>query len=329
VRGGVTTKGLRGCPRILGLALVRAKAASDDLCDRAAAAFGLLRELAVVVDGERDGPAAVLLGLATAMRGTLLKERRRRAAELLCISPAHLRTSDRETALVEAVADELYAADSAYRLRHRHRTAPERAAGESRLNVDWLDRHQAYRRVWTPVAALRDDLAVLLDYLPEGRDGAAICDRLVTMTWRYAQFVAELERFIQDYGGLWLLSDVDKEVAAAAAIQRLGLLVPFGSADDSWLRLVLGEARGGELEPFSDRLLAGERGEEVLAVWLAWAKSCGCGGSPPARSRCAVHAWIAAADELSRLLDEDWLAVADWYRLAERMVPPHEHTRQH
>jgi hypothetical protein len=137
----------------------------------------------------------------------------------------------------------------------------------------------------------------------------------MTMSWRYAQYRIELERFIADYGGLWLLADIDSEIAAADAVQRIGVLVPFGAADDSWLRLVLHDTGTGELEPFSDQLMADERGQELLGAWLAWAKECSCEVGEPNPEACTVHDWIAAADDFSRLLDEDWVAVADWYRL--------------
>jgi hypothetical protein len=315
LRPGVTTKALIECPALLSLALVRAKSASAEISDLASAAHGLLRELVLVVDGQSDGPVSTLLGLATGTRGTLLKERRRQTAQLLFISPAHLRTSDREVALIESLADELYARDSAYRLRHRHRTTREQEPAASGLAVDWLERHQAYRRVWTPVAALRDDLWVLLKFLRKDQRESDIVDRLMTMSWRYAQYRTELERFIADYGGLWLLADVDSEIELADAVQRIGILVPFGAADDSWLRLVLRDTATGELDPFSDRLMAEERGQEVLGAWLAWAKECSCelGESDP--EACTVHDWIAAVDNFSRLLDDDWVAVADWYRL--------------
>jgi hypothetical protein len=116
LRTGVTTQQLRRCPAILGLAVTKAKAASESPNDVAVAAHTLLREAAARADDEASGAAAMLLGLAPGSRGALLKDRRRRAAEALHVSPEHFR-KEREPLLLEAVADELYAADSAYRLR--------------------------------------------------------------------------------------------------------------------------------------------------------------------------------------------------------------------
>jgi hypothetical protein len=318
LRTGVTAKALAVCPAVLALSVVHGKSASDHPHDLAAAAHGLLREVVVFADGERNGPAATLLGLATGTRGTLLKHRRQLVADQLFISVAHLRTSEREIALIEGVAEELYALDSAYRLRHKHRTQREREPPRSRLGVDWLDRHQAYRRVWTPVEAMRRDVVVLLGLLQDESQHSSIVERLILITWRYAQFITELERFVIDYGGLWLLADVESEVAAAQAVQRLTFLVPLGEADDSWLRLSLLDSESGELEPFADRIEREDAGQEVLGAWLEWAKVFACTtGCDPSVPGCRVHQWLEAADELSELLDADWLAVADWYRLTE------------
>jgi len=217
--------------------------------------------------------------------------------------------------LVEDVADELYAQDSAYRLRHKHRTEREREPPHTRTGVNWLERHEAYRRVWTPISALRADLAVLLGYLRGGEAGwPDLADRLMNMTWRYAQFSRELERFVEDYGGLWLLADIDSEIAAADAIRRIDYHVPFGEADSSWLRLILKGTPGEELDPFIDRILAEDRGHEILAVWMDWAVGCRCDLESPDTELCEVHTWAAAADHFVRLIDKDWYAVADWYR---------------
>lgn len=315
LRLGITTKTLLGCPTILGLAVVRANAASDDEQDRAVAARELLGQLALKVDGERNGPVATLLGMATATRGSLLKDRRELVAGQLYISPAHLRTSGREGRLMEALADELYAADSGYRRRQRHRLTPEQAAPDSRLGINWLERHQAYRRVWTPLYAMRNDVWVLLKFLREAADGHDTVDRLMNIAWRWAQFQTELARFLADYGGLWLLADVDSEYAAADAIQQAEFLVPLGETDDSWLRLILKGSEQGELDRFIDRMKSEEQGLEVLAVLDTWAKKCPCSLIKPDPDNCPVHRWIAAVDEFTQLINEDWLAVADWYRL--------------
>lgn len=311
LRSGITSDGLVGCQAILGLELTKAKSASEAAADRAVAAFTLITEAAKGVDHGAYGPAATLLGLAPGTRGSLLKERRRVAAELLYVSPEHLR-KEREPMLIEAVADELYAADSAYRLRHRHRTEAEREPEGSGLRIDWLEQHRSYRRIWTPLTGMRNDLAVLRDYLAaEREDREAVADRLCSLTWHWARFELALERFVRDQGGLWLLADRDSEIAAADAIHQLQLNAPLGEADCSWLRTLLLETPHEELDGFSDRLIAaGKRRKELMGVWLAWA-----GRQEPADCPCGYHAWQRAAGQFIRLIDEDWYRVADWYRL--------------
>ena len=312
LRGGVTTERLRGCPAVLGLPLTKAKSASDDAADLAVAAHTLAVEAVQRVDGATYGLAATLLGLAPGTRGSLLKERRRQAAEMLHVSPEHFR-KEREELLVEAVADELYAADSAYRLRHRHRTEAERSPAKSRLGIDWLEQHRNYRRIWTPVSGMRNDLAVLREYFrADEEDREAISDRLANVTWQWARFELARERFVREQGGLWLLADMDSEIAAAEAVYQLQLRTPLGETDSSWLRTLLLETPHEELDGFGDRLVAaGERRRELMGLWLTWAD---CSELDDADCVCEFHAWQRAADEFIRLIDEDWYAVADWYR---------------
>src|SRR5262245_54154479 len=160
LRSGVTTEGLRNCPAILDLSLTEAKSASETTADLAVAADVLIREAARRVDnGDAYGAAGSLLGVAPGTRGDLLKTRREKAAKALFVSAETLR-KEREDGLLEAVADELYAADSAYRLRHRHRTEAEREPQDNRLGIDWLEQHRSYRRIWTPVSGMSNDVAV-------------------------------------------------------------------------------------------------------------------------------------------------------------------------
>lgn len=244
----------------------------------------------------------------------MLKDRRSNAAAALFISPEHLR-KERESALIKAVADELYAADSAWRRRQSHREQGERPPEQSALAVDWLAQHRSYRRIWTPVCGMRNDVLVLVAYLRAAEeDEAAIADRLCTITWHYTRFLLELATFVERDGGLWLLSDPDNEVAAADAIYRIGLHVPLGESDNSWLRTLLLDAPHQELEGFTDALVAaGERRRELMAAWFQWVRNCTVDIDGP-HPRCKLHAWLAACDDFIRLIDEDWWRVADWYR---------------
>ena len=138
--------------------------------------------------------------------------------------------------------------------------------------------------------------------------------------WRYAQFSRELDRFVKQRGGLWLLADIDSEVAAADAIRRIGWEVPLGEADNSWLRLTLTAALEEELDGFIDLMLAAERGKEMMQVWLAWAQSCTCDLDAPQPQQCEAHRWMIACDGFIKLIDTDWYRVADYYRASEANI---------
>jgi len=313
LRSGVSIQALRDCESILNLSLTKAKAASEAPDDLAVAADTLIREAARRVDdGDAYGAAGSLLGVAPGTRGELLKRRREKAAKALFVSPETLR-KEREDGLIEAVAAELYALDSAYRFRHRHREEAEREPQDNRLGIDWLEQHRSYRRIWSPVVGMRKDLAVLREYLAaEDEDRDAISDRLANITWQWARFSLAIERFVKEQGGLWLLADMDSEIAAADAIYKLEFYVPFGETDSSWMRTMLLKTPHEELDGFGDKLFeAGERRRELMGLWIAWA---GCPEAGDSGCDCNYHRWQRTADEFIRLIDDDWYAVADFYR---------------
>ena len=98
LRRGVSSEGLLASQALLGLALVRAKSPTAEPGDLAAAATGLLTEIAALVDGQRYGASAVLLAVCPGWRGTLLKSRRAEAAQLLGIDVDYFR-KEREDGL--------------------------------------------------------------------------------------------------------------------------------------------------------------------------------------------------------------------------------------
>lgn len=188
--------------------------------------------------------------------------------------------------------------DSAYRLRHRHRTEIEENPTKSRLQVDWLQQHRSYRRIWTPVAALRADTLTLAGFLrgldesgleprtsenlerlgiddpilATGDDWHAVSDRCMNLCWRLAQFSRELDRFVEREGGLWLLADAESELRAADAMYRLNLHLPTGEADTSVLRICLDAAPSGELDPFEEALVTDERWPIFRDLWIWWVR---------------------------------------------------------
>lgn len=347
LRTGVTIEACRKSPVICSLAIMEAKSSSGEPNDLAVAANHLIREACASVDSISEGPTAILLAVAPGYRGTLLKKRRTDAAKKLHITPGHLR-DEREEPLLEAVADELYGMDSAYRLRHRHRTEAEREPQESRLGIDWLAQHRSYRRVWSPVTGMRNDLIVLVNYLHEvkqaGRvpktpghiaEGSAerpvdfdmwsdLSDRCANLTWRLAQYSRELDAFVEREGGLWILAEAESEIRAADAIHRLDLNLPFGDADISWARTLLADTPHQELDGYIDRLIAAaERWGEFKAAWFEWAGDFlerDLGGTPidvattlvaPADAHEAPTTFLRVASEVPQTECGRWLAAGE------------------
>lgn len=291
LRTGVTVDACRNSAALTALAIVAAKAPSSERNDLAVAAANLVREASARVDDGTSGPTAILLGAAPGSRRRPLKERRRQAAEALYIQPETLR-KDREPLLLEAVADEIYAMDSAYRLRHRHRSDAERDPLDSGLRVDWLAQHRSYRRIWTPITALRNDLLVLIEYLSEIRaagqvpfpetavaDGQApvasarwfkLTDRCANLTFWLARFTGELGEFVERDGGLWLLADAEAETQAADAMFRIVYHLPFGEANNSWARSLLARTPSGELAELITLLDDDADWDVVRRMWLEW-----------------------------------------------------------
>lgn len=374
LRSGATVAACRKGEVLTKLTIVHAKAATDRPDDLAAAASHLIAEACARVDDIKDGDTAILLGLATGWRGRLVKERRHELARRRAVSPEQIRQGH-EPHMLAAVADEIYAMDAAHRLRHRHRTEIEENPTKSTLKVDWLEQHRQYGRIYTPVVALRADLLVLAVWLQELRkedqpDDAThhvlndlkvdadwwlhVNERLAQMTWRMAQFHAALVRFVDEHGGLWLLSDPESEVQATDALYRLGLFLPFGDANFAWTRRLLAEVEHSELDVFMAALFDREdRWAAYRTAWLGWVEelldtdpsmiadlteedvtgtssptlaqdptdSAASRAEPePIRPRAAYKPssrcgqWIAASEALIQLMEADWWRVADWYR---------------
>ncbi len=307
MRTGVTVKATRQAQGLCSLALTGAKSASDALDDRAVAATNLVREACARVDDLQSGNTAVLLGIAPGFRGVPPKVRRQHVADDLHISTDHLR-KDRERSMFEVVADEIYAMDSAYRLRHHHRAVRR---DETTLQIDWVAQHRSYGRIWTPAVAMRADLMVLLEWLGEQHSqrvasgqpvpspctelspptlfGVAIPpdewihfeDRAAQLTWRLAQHSQAVVKFVEDEGGLWIFGDPEAEVIAADALYRLDAFLPFGDRNKSWMRSMLRRAEGGELDSFMTLLEQESLWPRMFERWLTWAAEAVVAGEVP------------------------------------------------
>lgn len=314
---GATVKALTENPALLGLAVIAAKSPSDDPKDLAVAAIQVIHQAATDVDSDRNGVAASLLGLADNTKRLSAAKRRQRAAEKAGYNAEHF-AKTKVTPALEATAEAIYAIDSGYRLRHKHRIEAESTPTESGIRIDWLAQHQAYRRIWTPLTGTRNDVLVFAKYLAaEKEDQPAIADRLCSISWHWAKYLNALDQFVEEDGGLWLLADKEAEVTAADSLYLVGFYSPLGETDNSWLRVLLNRSERQELDTFTDELIeAGDRRRELMNVWIDWVKSALTKDGEIAVGTDLAK-WLDATDTYLRLIDEDWYKVADYYRHAD------------
>lgn len=302
--------------------------------------------------GREAAAAAQLFGLAPAARGGTAFERRVWAADAYGISYDSFRRKKPERRVYEAVGHVLLVLVEEARLRSERMKLEIRKPADSRLAVQWVERFEAYYRLWTPIMALGGDLtayrATLLDpERPFDRPDDVWVDPLTGEERSYTQeFQAEgyarmalfdfaevkweLKQFMIRHGGMWLLSSAETEVAVADAVYRMGWHSPWNERDESWLRSALQDSRGRELHHFLNYLKATTIGQETRREWQEWAAECRCtwdldGHSSeneyfPTRKHhtgiaedCGLHLIVSACAEYCDLIDRDWQKIADWY----------------
>jgi hypothetical protein len=170
--------------------------------------------------------------------------------------------------------------------------------------------------------------------------------------YRFATFLAEMHRFQVKRGGFWMLSDADTETKASDAIYRIGWFTPNNERDDSWLRVSMQQSQG-ELHTFQHILMTTGIGQATHGDWQEWAAKCQCVWTtdgdtkePEERSEpnedgntntgnahdahfatskahhgissdCHLHQLVLACQDYIELIDDDWLKIADWYRIDE------------
>ena len=150
--------------------------------------------------------------------------------------------------------------------------------------------------------------------------------------YRFAHFKSELQRFMVKRGGFWLLSDADSEQIVTDAVYRIGWHSPNNERDDSWMRSTYKQA-DGELHAFQNLMMHTSIGSEVHDDWQAWAAKCLCEwDTTDALSDeqdyfatadtgegidedCPLHLVVTACNDLRKMIDADWLKIADWYRI--------------
>jgi hypothetical protein len=204
-----------------------------------------------------------------------------------------------------------------------------RHPADSRLAVQWVERFEAYYRIWTPAYALGENLQAALDtyleepsdHLPWDPDSAVAYDPVRqargyarSALYNLAQFHLELKRFMSKHGGLWLLSDADVEQNVADAVYRIGWHNSLNDEDESFLRRHLADSRHEETEHFWNVIQGFPQGLRIHDRWQDMVRD-GVGLTTD-KQKVASQVWltIAACRDYVRIIDEDWLRIADWYR---------------
>ncbi len=301
--------------------------------------------------GELGDAASYLFGLVQGTRGRTPTELRNLAADCYEMKAENFRKS-KEPTVIEQTAEQVLALCREDNLRVARSKMERREPADSRLAVQWVERFEAYYRIWTPVIALGGDLAAYRSTLNEPERRWDLPDepgrRLDPMSletehytqeyqaegyirfamFRFAQVLWELRQFMIRHGGFWLLSDSETETAVTDAIYRISWHSPNNERDDSWMRTVYSKA-DGELHTFQHFIETTTLGSATHREFQEWAAQCQCtwdeGRSSDARgSYFATAKTDAAINEICSLhqvieacSDYCELIDVDWTKIAD------------
>ncbi|MEM9463873.1 MAG: hypothetical protein AAGA90_00790 [Actinomycetota bacterium] len=307
----------------------------------------LLRRSAHRLGGDAGAAAALLLGLAEGGREARPAALREICAQDAGVGLGHWRTA-REPRLLRMLAQQVLVEVYEHDRRRAALALETRELTHSRLAVEWLSRFEAMYAVWTALTGLAGDLTayrstLLDDTRPydeepdaedpddEGYTQEIQAAGYVTFAiFHYAQMLAAKRDFETRFGGLWLLRSANEESRLAHALRRVILNSPNNERDDSYLRLLIGDATELELHSFLAKLASDQIGQAIHDDWQDWASRCSCvwdSGERVGRElfptadthggiegSCDVHRLISGGNDFCLLLDDAWDQVADWYR---------------
>ena len=300
-----------------------------------AAIEALLRQAVERLSGGRLGEAAAYtFGLAQGTKDWPAQDRRSHVAQIYGVTPDRARKAQEPIAIAQT-AEEILNLCHEHQLRDARMRLESRLPTESRLAVQWVERFEAYYRIWTPAAHLSNDLRAAIDTRRDpdsehapwdatqswaGREGQARKYAAYAL-FAYAQFKLEIKKFIVRHGGLWLLSNRTIEAEVSDIVYRIGWHNNLTEADDSWLRRALAQAEHEEEINFSQIIESDPEGSAIHAKWQKLVASCACTADIEPQSDCQVHATIQACEDYAQLIDDDWDRIADWYRPGEPRPP--------
>jgi hypothetical protein len=256
-------------------------------------------------------------------------DRRRAAAEQFGTGVDNFR-KNYENSVLSQIAEAILVLCQEGRLRAANvEMQHQRHPADSRLAVQWIERFEAYYRIWTPAFALAADLEAAVDtYLEEptehppwAPDSDIPYDRDAqargygrSALYRLTEFWLEMRRFMHRHGGMWLFSDPQVEDDVADATYRIGWHNSLSDRDESFLRRHLADSRHEEPAQFWDIIQAFSQGNDIDKNWqqmILEAALC-----TTEEQKAGSQAWltIQACKDYCDLIDQDWVRIADWYR---------------
>lgn len=321
-----------GAVRKLGLTTLHEATKRSGLAranDRSPAAIeDLVRKAVKHLDGgDYQAAAEYTFGLTGGTKLALSVDRRRLAAEVFNVLPETFRKKH-EKEIVDHVAEGVLALCHDQAMRVAHLGMQQRHPADTRLAVAWVERFEAYYRIWTPVYALQADLEAALatykmepsEHMPWNPQSVEAFDPVKeaqgyarsALYW-YARFLLAEKQFINERGGLWLFSDPRVEEAVTDAVYRIGWHNPINEENDSWLRRKLADSRHQEAEHFYRALDASSMGEDIHLIWQEFVFDGLAAAEASDLSASQVHSTIAACAAYRTAVDDDWMKIADWY----------------
>ncbi len=257
---------------------------------------------------------ALLLGLVST-QGKDSVTRRTRAKNYLYDDFMTLGTFNRRRVqpLLNLLADELVEYDTTYRMRNTHERLAAKLLASPTLAVMWLDRFHYYYRMWSDLSGLANDLTV---YLRARHDPATANTQLErrrrTSLWFLARFFLHLDQFVDQRGGLWLLSDEEQAQLVADSVYFLGFHPPFTEHDVSWLSFAALEQPIPAFHLFNSKLDQDDTGRLMLARWRAWLETCQCDDQAPSEG-CEVHIVMRHCERYLEIIDAEWNRIVEWF----------------
>jgi hypothetical protein len=276
----------------------------------------------VHLEPNRSIAARVALGLADGTRGKPLRGDRGTEGRVATVArwegcqPASLfkPRSDGRSAfdvLIEDIAEHLFRREIQYlvdarQLAQRARRPPL----ESAMRVEWISRFEQYARLSACVSGFRFDLELALEAF-RAEDAIGVDARLRKALYYFAAYLAELERFYDEHGLLWILPNAQAEDAVSDATWFIRKYTSLGEYDQSILRLAFTQQR--ELAPFAHATYTWRSLNGIVLRWRRWAESCPCSNLKRPRRTCEVHAALRWATFFMDAMEAQWASLTDWY----------------